>query len=68
MDASKPNPAAGKRLKELRERLGLSTRDVEAKSHRIADEKRNREFYVSHAWVTDIKTAALIRGCSRSTA
>jgi len=62
MDASKPNPAAGKRLKELRDRLGLSTRDVEAKSHRIADEKRNREFYVSHAWVTDIENGGFNPG------
>jgi len=62
MDASKPNPTAGKRLKELRERLGLSTRDVEAKSQRIADEKRNREFYVSHAWVTDIENGGFNPG------
>jgi transcriptional regulator with XRE-family HTH domain len=62
MDPSKPNPAAGKRLKELRDRLGLSTRDVEAKSQRIADDKRNREFYVSHAWVTDIENGGFNPG------
>jgi transcriptional regulator with XRE-family HTH domain len=55
MDARKPSPSAGERLKALRESLGLTTRDVEEKSQEIADEKHNREYYVSHAWVTDIE-------------
>jgi len=55
MEASKPNPGAGERLKGLRTRLGLTTRDVEAGSQQIADQKRNREYYLSHAWLTDIE-------------
>jgi len=55
MDASKSNPSAGKRLKELRERLGLSTRDVEAGSRGIAQDRQNQEYYISHSWVTDIE-------------
>src|SRR6266850_2951811 len=55
MDARKPSPRAGERLKELRVRLGLTTRDVEAKSQQIADERHSREYYLSHAWVTDIE-------------
>jgi len=55
MDASKPSSGAGERLKSLRMRLGLTTRDVEAGSQRIAEEKRSREFYLSHAWLTDIE-------------
>ena len=55
MVARKPSPSAGEKLKELRARLGLTTRDVEAKSQQIADERHNREYYVSHAWVTDIE-------------
>ncbi len=55
MDARKPSPSAGERLKELRVRLGLTTRDVEAKSQQIAEERQSREYYVSHAWVTDIE-------------
>ena len=55
MDARKPSPSAGERLKELRVRLGLTTRDVEAKSQQIADERHSREYYLSHAWVTDIE-------------
>jgi transcriptional regulator with XRE-family HTH domain len=55
MDMPRSSPAAGERLKELRARLGLTTRDVETKSQQIADEKHNREFYLSHAWLTDIE-------------
>ena len=55
MDVRRPSPGAGERLKELRARLGLTTRDVEAKSQQIADEKHNREYYLSHAWLTDIE-------------
>ena len=32
MDARKPSPSAGEKLKDLRVRLGLTTRDVETKS------------------------------------
>ena len=59
MGARKPSPSAGQTLKELRERLGLSTRDVEARSREIADEHHNREFYISHTWVTDIENGQL---------
>jgi transcriptional regulator with XRE-family HTH domain len=55
MDASRVNALAGKRLKALRERLGLSTRDVQRMSRQIASEKQNQEFYLSHNWVTDIE-------------
>jgi len=49
------NALAGKQLKVLRERLGLSTRDVQRLSRQIASEKANEEFYLSHNWVTDIE-------------
>ena len=55
MEARKPSPDAGKRLKALRESLGLSTRDVEEKSKLIAEDRHNAEFYISHAWVADIE-------------
>ena len=55
MDARKPSPDAGKRLKALRESLGLSTRDVEERSKTIAADRHNAEFYISHAWVADIE-------------
>jgi transcriptional regulator with XRE-family HTH domain len=46
MDARKPSPDAGKRLKALRESLGLSTRDVEERSKTIAADRHNAEFYI----------------------
>jgi len=55
VEARKPSPSAGERLKVLRERLGLTTRDVEEKSQRIAEDRRSREYHISHAWVTDIE-------------
>lgn len=55
MVGRKPSPSPGEKLKELRLRLGLTTRDVETKSQQIADDRHNREYYLSHAWVTDIE-------------
>lgn len=57
MNVRKPSPSAGQRLKELRVRLGLTTRDVEERSRQIAKEKHNQEYYLSHAWVTEIENA-----------
>jgi len=36
-------------------RVRLSTRDVERLSQKIAQEKSNQEYYISHAWLTDIE-------------
>jgi len=62
MDARSANPGAGHRLKVLRVRLGLSTRDVQAKSQQIAAEKHNQEYYLSHAWLTDIEKGKFTPG------
>ena len=55
MVARRPSQTAGEKLKEFRARLGLTTRDVEARSQQIAEDRRNKEYYISHAWVTDIE-------------
>jgi transcriptional regulator with XRE-family HTH domain len=55
MEPRRPSPSAGERLKALRVRLGLTTRHVEEKSQQIAAGKRNQEYYLSHAWLTDIE-------------
>jgi transcriptional regulator with XRE-family HTH domain len=55
MDGHRQTPGAGEKLKELRVRLGLTTRDVEDRSRQIAEDKHNREFHVSHGWLTDIE-------------
>jgi transcriptional regulator with XRE-family HTH domain len=62
MDARKVNQAGGKWLKALRERLGLSTRAVQGISKKIADDKQNQEFYLSHNWVTDIENGKFTPG------
>lgn len=55
MESLRPNLVAGQRLRAARERVGLSTRDVQRKSAQIAQEKHNPEYYVSHAWLSDIE-------------
>ncbi len=55
MVGRRPSPSAGEKLRAYRERLGLTTRDVEARSHQIAEDRHNREYYLSHAWVTDLE-------------
>lgn len=62
MDVRKQSPSAGEKLKELRVRLGLTTRDVEDRSRQIADDRHNREFHVSHGWLTDIENGKFTPG------
>ena len=38
--------------------MRLSTRDVERLSRQIADEKKSRDYYISHAWLTDAENGA----------
>src|SRR6266851_7695781 len=45
----------GEQLKELRSRLGITTRHVTEKSQRIAEAEGNEEFYISNAWLTEIE-------------
>ena len=46
---------AGEQLKELRNRVGITTREVEDYSRKIAESEINEEFYVSNAWLTQIE-------------
>ena len=46
---------AGEQLKEIRNRLGITTREVEEYSREIAQAENNEEFYVSNAWLTQIE-------------
>jgi len=55
MLAPTSSPEAGSRLRAERERLRLSTRDVERLSNEIALERSSKQYYVSHSWVTDIE-------------
>jgi hypothetical protein len=45
----------GDHLRELRRRLGVSTRAVEELSRKIAVDRGNDEFYISNAWLTQLE-------------
>jgi transcriptional regulator with XRE-family HTH domain len=45
----------GEQLRELRNRLGVTTREVEELSRRIAEDRGNEEFYISNAWLTQLE-------------
>ena len=55
MKLRRTSPAAGERLKTLRFERRLTTRDVEKLSLQISESKGNSEYYISHAWLTDIE-------------
>jgi transcriptional regulator with XRE-family HTH domain len=45
----------GDQLREIRNRLGVTTREVEELSRRIALESENEEFCISNAWLTQLE-------------
>jgi transcriptional regulator with XRE-family HTH domain len=45
----------GEQLKEIRNRLGLSTREVAVRSQKIANQEGNSEFSISSPWLTQIE-------------
>lgn len=55
MLAQRSSPEAGERIRAKRERRHLSIRDVEKFSRKIAREKNNPAYFVSHNWVSDLE-------------
>ena len=51
---------AGKSLRTLREKLGLTMRDVETSSARVADKYRNEEFSIPPSRLSDIETKGIL--------
>jgi transcriptional regulator with XRE-family HTH domain len=47
----------GDQLSKLRIRLGITTRDVENLSQKIAEEEKNPEFQISNAWLTQLENS-----------
>jgi len=45
----------GEQIKEIRNRLGVTTREVEELSRKIAQDSGNGEFSISNAWLTQIE-------------
>ena len=58
MESPNSKAPGGARLKALRRSLGLSTREVERRSLDLAEEKKNRDFFVSRAWLRQIENSA----------
>jgi transcriptional regulator with XRE-family HTH domain len=50
----------GEHLRELRNRLGVTTREVEEFSRAIADDCQNEEFYISNAWLTQLENKSSV--------
>src|SRR6202049_5385791 len=44
-------------LKEIRLRLGITTRDVADFSQKIAETEGNPEFHISNAWLTQVENS-----------
>lgn len=53
---------AGERLKEVRKRLGITTREVEEHSRKIAESEGNDEFFVSNTWLSRIENSEFMPG------
>jgi transcriptional regulator with XRE-family HTH domain len=52
----------GAKLQKIRERLGLSIREVQRLSQQVVQERQNRDFYLSRAWLRDVERGRLIPG------
>src|SRR6202166_948350 len=51
---------AGKSLRTLREKLGLTMRDIEMASARIAEKYRNEEYSIPPSRLSDIETKGVL--------
>jgi len=50
------SPRSGKRLRQIRIRLGMTTRDVPSYSQRISsEEEENEDYCISNAWLTHVE-------------
>src|SRR5579863_6251726 len=52
--------AAGKRLREMRERIGMTLRDVEEASTRLADVRGIEEYVMNPSRLSDIETKGVV--------
>jgi transcriptional regulator with XRE-family HTH domain len=50
--------SAGAKLKGLRVHLALSLREVEARSLKLAEEKKNRDFFISRGWLNNVENGS----------
>lgn len=50
----------GESLKQMRNRLGITTREVEELSRKVALDLSNDEFYISNAWLTQLENKSSV--------
>jgi transcriptional regulator with XRE-family HTH domain len=62
MDPGAPHERAGIKLKRLRERLGLTLREVETRSRRLALDKQNQDFFISRGWLNNVENGNFTPG------
>jgi transcriptional regulator with XRE-family HTH domain len=62
MDPGAATDRAGFRLKQIRERLGLTLREVEMHSRRLAREKQNQDFFISRGWLNNVENGSYTPG------
>src|SRR5262249_43665083 len=55
MEASTHSDRVGTRLKRVRERRGLSLRQVEERSRQLAERKQNADYFISRGWLNNIE-------------
>lgn len=55
-----PGYRPGEYLKQMRHRLGITTREVEELSRKVAVELSNDEFYISNAWLTQLENKSSV--------
>jgi len=55
MEPDAQSERAGARLKRTREGLGLTLREVEKRSRRLAVRKRNPDYFISRGWLNNIE-------------
>jgi len=55
MEPNEQSERAGLRLKRIRERLGLTLREVEARSRRLGRKKQNADYIISRGWLNNIE-------------
>ena len=62
MDTSESADRPGIKLKQIRERLGLTLREVEAHSRRLAEKKENPDYIVSRGWLNNVENGTYTPG------
>src|ERR1700730_13680477 len=50
--------SAGTRLKDLRLRVGLTFGEGEARSLKLAEEKKSRDYFISRGWLNNVENGS----------